>query len=310
MLFAPILAALAGAALTLLAGEECSQCRAEPRRTVLCSTHLGEELVALREERSIMARSKERDERIGALERVAQLTDTHSNAPSPNVARFLADGLHDDALGVRRRALSLLIDGQHREETVRGVIDGWKAAQRAWKEIDARLVAMATDTAKGSSIMTRQELEDWPAYLEEVLAALGGLEDERAHRELLAVFKWPLDRTPGRFYVAAARAALRADSRKGIETILDFALSLEAELLAERVPLRFTAGAGLLSALLPAIDNAQTPHVEELLAAVSRFAARKDVAATPTPPLGAASQWRAWFKTAKDQFAERLTALE
>jgi hypothetical protein len=305
-----LLAHLFAAALTLVASETCALCRAEPRRTQLCAAHLGEEQVALREERSIMARSKERDERVGALERVARLTDAHSNAPSPSVARFLADGLHDDTLSVRRRALRLLVDGQHREETVKGVLDGWKAAQRAWKEIDARLVVMSTDGAKGSSTMTRQELEDWPAYLEELLAALGALGDERAHRELLAVLKWPLDRTPGRFYVAAARAALQVESRKGIETVLEFALALEAELAAGRVPRRFAADGGLLSALLPALDNAQLRQVEDLLGALAHFAARKNVAAPPTPALGAAAQWRAWFKTAKDQFAERLTALE
>lgn len=297
-------------ALSVLGGEPCAQCRVEPRRTVLCGPHLEEELATLREERSVMARSKNSDERVGALNRIAHLTAAHTNAPSPSVARFLADGLYDDALAVRKRSLELLLDGQHRDETIKGVVDGWKAALRAWKEVDARIAALAGDQQKSGSIMSRQELEEWPAYLEALIAALGDVHDDRAYKELLNVLKWPFDRTPGRFYLAAARSALTVESRRGVEAVLECALALESELAAGRVPARFGPSAGLLGSMMKPLDNATGHDVEELLQALAEFAQRKKVAATPEPKLGVGAAWRAWFKSAKDQFTERMTLLE
>lgn len=297
-------------ALSVFGGDPCAQCRVDPRRTVLCSAHLEEELATLREERSIMARSKDTTERVAALQRVANLTSAHTNAPSPNVARFLADGLYDDALPVRKRALQLLIDGQHRDETIKGVIDGWKAALRAWRDVEGRIATLTGDVQKSGSIMSRQELEDWPAYVEALIAALGDVRDERAYRELLNVLKWPFDRTPGRFYLCAARTALTVESRKGVEAVLDCALALEAELSAGRVPPRFGPSSGLLGAMMKPLDNANSHDVEEMLEALVEFAKRKKIAATPEPKLGLGAAWRSWFKSAKDQFTERMTLLE
>ncbi len=296
--------------LALAAADVCEQCRVDPRRTVLCSTHLDEELTTLREERSVLARSKESSERLAALQRIAALTSTHSNAPSPNVARLLADGLHDESLMVRRRALALLMDGQHRDETIKGVIDGWRAAQRSWREFDARMSLVASELSKGSSTMSRQDIEEWPAYIEALLAALGDVHDERAYKELLGVFKWPADRTPGRFYVAAARAALTVESRKGVESVLEFTLTLEAEIAAGRVPARFGPSTSLLGAMMRPLDNAVAHDVEDVFAALVAFARHKKTAPPPDPVMGAASAWRAWFKAAKDQFTERMTLLE
>lgn len=298
------------AALSLLSGDPCAQCRVDPRRTVLCAAHLEEELATLREERSIMARSKDSTERIGALQRVAHLTATHTNAPSPNVARFLADGLYDDALPVRKRALELLLDGQHRDETIKGVVDGWKAALRSWKDVESRIGALAGELQRSSSLMSRQELEEWPAYVEALIAALGDVHDERAYKEVLNVLKWPSDRTPGRFYLAAARTALTVESRRGVEAVLDCALALEAELTAGRLPPRFGPSTGLLGSMMKPLDNATGHDVEEVLEALADFARRKKVAATPDPRLGLSAVWRAWFKSAKDQFTERMTLLE
>ena len=288
-------------------GVVCGDCRVDPRRTILCSTHLDEEQSVLREERSIMARSKERSERAAALERVAALTEAHVNAPSSNVARFLADGLHDDAVFVRRRALALLLDGQHRDETIKGVLDGWKAAQREWRDMDVKLL---DEIGKGAFTLTRDELDELPSYFVALIGALGATGDERAYRELLGVFKLPLDHTPGRFYVAAARAALSLESRRGLESVLDFALSLESDLVADRVPRRFGPDQGLLSSLLEPLDNARPIDVEDILDAVAAFASTKQLAAPPDARLGDPSAWRAWFKDVRDGVSDRLAPLE
>lgn len=295
--------------LALPAGDACTQCRVDARRTSLCAAHLEEETSTLREERSVMARSSDAKERAAALERVARLTSTHTNAPSPNVARFLADGLHDSSLEVRRRALALLVDGQQRDETVRGLIDGWRAALRLWKDVEARLAQLAAEAPKQAATFDMQQVSDTAAYLEALLAALGDVHDERAYRELLNVFKWPLERTPGGFYVAAARAVLAVESRKGVECVLEFALTLESELAAQRVTPRFAAKDGLAASLARPHDNATTAHVEATLEALAHFAERRKLQAPP-PKLGAAAQWRAWFKGAKDQLTERMTLLE
>jgi len=297
-------------ALALACGDVCAQCRVDPRRTLLCAPHLEDELTTLREERSVMARSKSTDDRLAALQRVAALTAAHANAPSPNVARFLADGLYDDSLDVRRRALALLLDGQHRDETIRGVLDGWKVAQRSWKELEGRISALAAELQKGGSSVSNLDLAQWPTYLEALLAALGEVHDERAYKELLNVLKWPVDRTPGRFFVAAARSALTVESRKGVESVLEFALTLEGELAAGRAAPRFGASGSLLGAMMRPLDNATVHDVEDVLHALGAFAQRKHTAPVPEPALGSAAAWRAWFKAAKDQFTERMTQLE
>ncbi len=296
--------------LALATAEVCAQCRVEPRRTVLCGAHLEEELTTLREERSVLARSKDSRERMAALQRIAALTAGHTNAPSASVARILADSLHDESLSVRRRALALLVDGQHRDETIKGVLDGWRAAQRSWRDFDARVSLLANELNKGSATMNRQDIEEWPLYIEALLAALGEVHDERAYKELLGVLKWPTDRTPGRFFVAAARAALAVESRKGVESVLEFALALEADFAAGRVPARFAAGPSLFGAMLRSLDNAVAHDLEDVFESLVKFARHKKTAAPPDPVLGAASAWRAWFKAAKDQFTERMTLLE
>lgn len=291
-------------------GSPCAECRVDPRRTTLCQSHLEEELTTLREQRSVMARSKERDERLAALDRVAALTQSHTNAPSPNVARFLADGLHDDSIAVRRRALALLLDGQHHDETIKGVLDGWRATQRAWKDMDASLGATLGDGSKGTSTMTRQELEELPNYLVASIAALGAVQDERAYREILNVFKWPVEHTPGRFFVAAARATLSLDSRKGVEALLEFVLALETDLLDDKLAPRFGPSGGLLSSLMKPLDNAETSDLEEMLDLLADFARRRRLGEPPANVMGAAAEWRAWFKNARDQLAERPTPIE
>jgi len=306
MLFASLIAL----ASILIDGSPCPECRVDPRRTLLCATHLDEEATSLREERSIMARSKDRDERIAALERVAALTQSHTNAPSPNVARFLADGLHDDSLTVRRRALALLLDGQHHDETVKGVIDGWRATQRAWKELDAQLSTSLGEGAKGASTMTRQELEELPHYMVASIAALGAVQDERAYRDVLNVFKWPTEHTPGRFYVAAARAALSLESRKGVETVLEFCLQAEADLLDAKLAPRFGPSGGLLSALMRPLDNVEATDIEEMLDLLAAFARHRKCPETPAKALNSAAEWRVWFKESRDRFAERPTPFE
>lgn len=304
-----LLRALSLLVLALPVGDACTQCRVDARRTSLCAAHLDEETSTLREERSVMARSSVASERTSALERVARLTSAHTNAPSPNVARFLADGLHDSSLDVRRRALALLVDGQHREETVRGLIDGWRAALRLWKDVDTRLAQLAAEAPKQAATFDLQQVSDTTAYLEALLAALGEVHDERAYRELLNVFKWPLERTPGRFYVAATHAVLAVESRKGVECVLEFALTLESELAAQRVAPRFAAKEGLAASLARPLDNATSAHVEATLEALAHFAERRKLGA-PAPKLGSAAQWRTWFKGAKDQLTERMTLLE
>jgi hypothetical protein len=289
---------------------DCPDCKGDSRRPSLCAPHLEAERSALREQGSAYARASEPAERIAALEAVAALTREHDNAPSPLVARFLADGLKDESLFVRRRALGLLLEGQHRDETVRGVVEGWKEAQKSWRVLDAKLVLSEapSEPGKGSVALTTEELAEVPRYVEAQIRALGALHDDRALTALATFLRSPLDRTPGRFLAAAAEALLELDSRRACETVIDLLGELESAFVEGAVPRRFGGESrlDLLATLKAPFENATTHDHAEIAAALARYAERKDIAPPSSSEPLRAADWKSWFKTARDALPDRI----
>jgi hypothetical protein len=214
------LAAVLLAVLALAQAAPCPECRVQSKRVMLCTLHATEETSVLRDVRAVLSKGGEA-ERIAALERAASLTAAHPQAASPGVARLLSGSVGDVSLRVRTKALALLCEGQNHEEAVRGVLDGWKEAQKTWRVLDAKLVLGESASAEGIPVtLTTEELQETPDYFVEALRALGQLGDERAVTALVTFLRSPLDRTPGRFLVAASEAALELDSRRGVRGVI------------------------------------------------------------------------------------------
>lgn len=281
-------------------GDSCGDCASTQRRTVLCARHAGIEGATLREQKRNL-RSKESSLRVAALERVAELTHTHANAASPAVARFLAEGLDDPSLAVRRVAVKLLAEGQNADEAARGMVRGLESAKETWSGIEERVA----DPRTGA--LEIDELTEVPAYFESVLEALGKLRDERSLQALLAYLRSPLERTPGRFLVVAGEATLALDTRRGTEAVITLLANLEAALAHGAIPRRFERADGratLLDSMKARLDNATEAERGALLNALSAYAEKKLLAPESKPTC--ASDWRAWLESVRTQLPERL----
>ncbi|MCC7015156.1 MAG: hypothetical protein IT454_21525 [Planctomycetes bacterium] len=306
---------LASLGLALLLSQQtsnCPDCRNDPRRPLLCSAHLEAETTLLREQRALLARSKDIDERLAAIDKVAALTRAHANVPSPVVARFLADALRDESLAVRRSALARLLDGQHHDETVRGVLDGWKEGQKLWRVLDAKLVLSegSTESGKAPVALTTEELSDIPDYTLALIRALGRLRDERAWNALHAYFRAPLDRTPGRFLVAAADSMLQLDSRKSCDATIALLAEIEDAFVGGQVPRRFAGDqrTDLLASLKAPLENASEHDHAEIVALLAQYATLRNLAPPESEEPLRAADWKAWLKLNRDALPEKIGA--
>lgn len=295
--------------LALAQAAPCEECQVQARRVVLCMQHAAEEASVLREVRMALSKGGEA-ERIAALERAATLTAAHPQAASPAVARLLAGSVGDTSLRVRRRALALLCEGQNHEEAVRGVLDGWKEAQKTWRVLDAKLVLGESASAAGSPVtLTTEELQETPDYFVDALRALGRLGDERGQTALVSFLRSPLDRTPGRFLVAASEAALELDSRRGVEGVIALLENLEEAFVEGQVPRRFeSAGKDLLSALKQPLENATEHDFAATSEALEAYSTRKGIELPRSEERLTSSDWRQWQRANKDAIPERIPA--
>jgi hypothetical protein len=276
----------------------------------LCGLHAEIETVTLRDQKRVY-KSGTVDERILALERVAELTRTHTNVATVNVARFLAEALVDDSLAVRRAAVRLLSEGQNADEASRGMVRGLDKARRTWAEIEARVVELPGEPRgnRGSVALTIDELTDVPEYFQSVLTALGRLRDERSLQALLSYLRSPLDRTPGRFLAAASEAALQLDTRRGVESVITLLGNIEEALAQGAIPRRFPHAVGkttLLDAMKEPLENADDDDYAQIIAALSRYANRKQLP-QPAPAIAHRSvEWRSWYEGVRETLPDRV----
>jgi hypothetical protein len=298
-----LLASIALAAEVRTAGD-CANCRVDGARTVLCAAHGEAERSTLRIQSAAYAQKTEVEARIACLEAVARLTAEHANAPSPAVARFVASGLGARAIRERRRALELL-DGQHRDETVQGLVGGWREAQKAWRVIDAKLVLSESREEKPTVALTSEDLVEAPEYLVELIRAVGRTRDEKLLPAVRDMLRMPLDRTPGSFVVAAAETALSMHCRKAVEGVLDLLEELETASAEGRLIQRFANSTGLLSIYKGNLENAGESERTRIAEALARYAATRELSPPPPEQRGSVATWRAWYKTAREKIPER-----
>jgi len=203
LLLAAVLAVLAPAL------DECADCLWTEKKVTLCKRHKsGDRSTLGKAKRAI--KSDEPDARLAAYELVASLTAAHANAPSPEVAEFLAQGLLDDDVTVSRGALDLMLVGQHPG----AVIEGLGAAV---DELGERMKRSSSSDAMEQVTLLTEEINRGS----NLFRALGKFRDERALAVLASYLEQKPDNLGQVFSIEAASAALGYNSVESTELVID-----------------------------------------------------------------------------------------
>lgn len=243
VLAAVLLWSLLGAGLPLSHGtsttlppEQCDACQSDPE-VVLCEAHLARETEVLKAQRRELERLSE-ERRITAMEAIAALTQAHSNAPSPTVARVLGSMLVVESTLVRTRAAELLADGQHQRTTLEMmtaavdplVRDLQKQTER-YLELEA--VVTKEGTKKKGKEATLDDLQEKLDALDEAMALdekLGAMNETRgAFARCLATI--PDDRSIAALEKLLLPDELRLNREVVVESLLLFGTVSSVELV-------------------------------------------------------------------------------
>jgi|GEM_PF-3510141 len=292
---------------------DCIECSMEKGRVSLCPPHRNEEASVLREAKKGFA-SKSTLARRDAMKAAAQLTDAHANAPSPKVASLLCEGLTDESMKVRELALGHLLEGQHPETTVRGLLEATDDMLDRWKELHRDAVKYLAAQAKGKPIDTL-EMESMKVYVEvpatcsQLLAAMGRTNDDRCAAKLVKVLEAEFDELPGPFFVAAAGAAIELGSAQSVEAVAEFLARLGEALENGKIePLYpesqvMTLGRAALTLPAPAASSIDFYAVAHTLEAAAKD---RGLDTGPGWNLAEAEAWESWFEANADTFPVKL----
>jgi len=293
---------------------DCPDCRSDGGKTSLCAPHREEESRVLKDAAKARYRDPP-DARIAALESIARLVDAHANAPSPDAAKALAIGLKDDSYSIRRKAVELLLHGQHPETVVTALIVAQNEANRDWKEIDGFFARWAEVHGKpGANKWDSKENETFsrdmsaPGYIQALLKALGKLPDDRSEKALLEYLRCPLEKTPAIFLGSACDAALELRSRKSVGRVAELLPQLATAIRSGKLSRRYApVNPRILGGLiLETLDPASEHTYESIAAAAIELAKSIDASDVPDKAIGAATAWPAWFAAHSGRFAESL----
>lgn len=197
-LIPPVLALRCAIAL----GADCDDC-VPPRQ---CPIHALAEAEAIQAAKAGL-RSSDVAARCAALQRLADATRDHANAPGRDLARCLAGALADRSLKVRETAASLL-PGQDSDEAIKALVKAAATASELLREPQFR----EPDDAGASPV----------TYATSVFNALGQHRDDRAVDALVeALHHLP----PDQQFMPHARALMellaRLGSRQAIDPVLE-----------------------------------------------------------------------------------------
>ena len=246
-------------------GDDCEACA--PAK--ICRDHKAAdqaELERLRDE----LESEDPDLREGALEKAAELTDSHANAPSKAVAQVLADALEDDLLRVRVVAIRLLCDGQHPEVSVKATVEVLGYLKKNMWTLVETLMGPKHERGDVSQAM---------AFLRATVVGAGNLRDDRIVRALIQILKaYPTEMRGEPVAMATSQSLLDLGTREAVAAVIEQFASRPEESRRRKI------------------------H-----SALEAYAADHDIFETPEfneDDLGRA--WEAWFKKNKRTLPKKL----
>jgi len=204
LLLAAVLAVLSPAL------EECVDCLWTEKKVTLCKRHKsGDKSTLGKAKRAI--KSDDPGARLAAYELVASLTAAHANAPSPEVAEFLAQGLLDDDYEtVTRGVLDLMLEGQHPGAVIEGL-------GVAVEELGERMKRASSTDVEAQIRLVTEEIDRGS----ELFRALGKFRDERALEVLASYLDQKPDNLGQVFTIEASNAALGYNSVESSELVID-----------------------------------------------------------------------------------------
>jgi hypothetical protein len=304
---------LAGASSLSL--ESCVACSIVGRAVNLCEPHEAEELAALERE-STRLKSKDAATRMAALDALAALVASHTNAPSARVAKRIASSLDDDDIEVRSHCTSLLGRPQHALVSLDALMDALARSTREHGPLNAEYDALSDKLRGKLSDKRRADLQaDREACNErrralarwrrELVDRLATFPDDRAVNAILAhTHRNLLTGGDGALVRLGNRTAVRAlaESIAGCERNRALVQKEVDDWKARAIP-GTTLGMALAQKALEELQAADFRARQEL---ITLFAERGLTA----PGTSANSAvWRAWIEENIRAFPEHLPGL-
>jgi len=214
--------------------EQCDACQGD-HEVVLCDAHLARETEVLKAQKPKLERRSEK-RRIEAMEEIAALTQAHSNAPSPTVARLLGSMLVVESTLVKKRAAELLADGQHRRTTLEMMIAAVDPLTRELEEqmerfLELEAVVTRESPKKKGKEVTLDDLQEKIDALDEAMVLDEKLE---ALNETRGAFARCLATIPDDRSIAALEKLLLPDEMRlnrevVVESLLAFGTASSVE---------------------------------------------------------------------------------
>jgi hypothetical protein len=260
-----ILALFALATPALALPDECVECTSKK----LCDPHGVLERNTLRDANAAWKKAAPA-ERVEWLQKVAELTAAHDNAPSKAVVTFLARAVEDDDEVVRERAFDLLASGQHPEASLH-VLTVFIDRQIAWQDKPPPKIDGKPLTNKPVETLTPKEVE-----------ALGKqLKSLAASAEKLAAYYEDLLRRHAECARVLQRIAKRGDESARATTFFYFKRSS-----------RYCVGAGCGDCAAALLELGDHKAFELVIAGLATYdgdgrpEAAKELGGEPTPTFG------------------------
>jgi len=319
--------------------EVCAECSPGTVRAELCAPHARAERKGIKACRNAQ-RSKSPEYRLEALRELAALTEAHSNAPSPALARALAEGLDSDFVAVRTETVALLGQGQHPEVALVELA----AAAHAWGERASDMLAEQVELqveqmrvlaanlegltdpkeqrkqSKAALARERKQAEERKArmdrlsveqeqmrvYREALAAGLGGFWDDRAAAALTELLQ---PEGPWADSLTAARGLARFGTLETTRTLVEALGRCEQRLRDLRIKVRSGEAAGRVAEYLTRMVDttvAYREYLHELLLTVSDD---RSIDETPALLPVVHAEWERWLEEHRERFPRELGQL-
>lgn len=298
----------------LVSFESCSACSTSGRNVELCVVHAAEE-IAVEEELAAFEReggrlaTKDPAGYVVVLDKLAALTEGHTNAPSERVVRLIAAGLEHESFEVRTHVAGLLGRPQHAQASLKALVTALAKIKPELATLQTKIDALIKkwlksdqgnlDEAKACAAR-RTALTHWRHALIERISTFP---DNEAVDAILA-------HTDRNLLTGDEGALVRLGNRKAMRSLIDSFLACDRDMAevaenAERLYPR--AQTTLRQALaLHLVEDKQTAF-SKARAELETLLAERGM--TPPHAFANTADWIKWIEENIQAFPERLPGL-
>lgn len=260
-----------------------------------------------------LLRAKEAAQRIQGLERAAALTRDHPEAPTKAVAAALVEGLEDEVVEVREKALVLLLDGQHPDATVEGLVDALQGGERELARMQRQLEEMVENVRSGKMGLVSQEdsarFLRTPEFFRRLAEALGHIPDPRCEEALAKASKASLDDWCGPVFAELGEALARQATARSTKAAVELRNRLDDALRRGRIDRRFPRTGRMVDVWTIQLREPTEADLEAIEAALRASASTLALPAPPAPGTRD-SDWKTWLRANEGSFTAERSRLK